>query len=144
MDSEATTSETTTPLEGAFLRKLLPETIPSATGNGQKPRSPVDVVIALREDLARFQRVGGNKQALRETLRKELREACRDALHRAGAAVVAGAGDDTSSAADADTVAGAGRPDADRPGYLNIEPIVEYLTERRHQAQAFARASSPA
>jgi len=67
-------------------------------------QSPVDVIIGLRKDLAEFQKIS-NKQALRETLRKELRAACKEALHRAGAG-------------------------ADRPDYPNIEPIVEYLTER--------------
>ena len=41
-----------------------------------------------------------SKEALREALRKELRAACKEALQRGDA------------------------------GYLNIEPIVEYLTER--------------
>jgi hypothetical protein len=103
MASQTTVLETTTPLEKSSLRRLLPETIPSATGNGQ-PQSPVDVIIALRKELAEFRKVS-NKQALRETLRKELRAACKEALHRAGAG-------------------------ADRPDYPNIEPIVEYLQER--------------
>ena len=67
-------------------------------------QSPVDVIIGLRKDLAEFQKIS-NKQALRETLRKELRAACKESLHRAAAG-------------------------ADRPDYPNIEPIVEYLTER--------------
>ena len=76
----------------------LPKTIPSVTGN-----SPVDVIIGLRKDLAEFR-----KTSSKEALRKELREACREALLRAAAT---GCPDDGSS-------------------YPNIEPIVEYLTER--------------
>ena len=77
MASQTTVLETTTPLEKSSLRRLLPETIPSATGNGQ-PQSPVDVIIALRKDMAEFQKVG-NKETLRETLREELRVACKEA-----------------------------------------------------------------
>jgi hypothetical protein len=87
-----------TPLqEESSLRTLFPETIPSATGN------PVDVIIALRKDMAEFQKVS-SKEALREKLRKELRAACKEALQRGT---------------------------ADCPnGYPDIEPIVEYLRER--------------
>jgi hypothetical protein len=83
------------------LKALLPETIPSATGNGQ-PQSPVDVIIALRKELAEFQKVSS-----KEALREELRAACKEALQRGAVA---------------------GCPDG--PSYPNIEPIVEYLTER--------------
>src|SRR6516225_7288540 len=109
MASQTTVLETTTPLEKSSLRTLLPETIPSATGNGQ-PQSPADVIIGLRKDLAEFQRTS-SKEALRETLRKELREACEEALQRAAAA-------------------GAAAAAAGCPSYPNIEPIVEYLQER--------------
>ena len=102
MASQTTVLETTTPLEKSSLRRLLPETIPSATGNGQ-PQSPVDVIIGLRKDLAEFQRTS-SKEALREALRKELRAACKEALLRTAA--------------------------ADCPDYPNIEPLVEYLQER--------------
>ena len=67
-------------------------------------QSPVDVIIGLRKELAEFQKVS-NKQAFKETLRAALRAACKEALLRAAAG-------------------------ADRPDYPNIEPIVEYLTER--------------
>ena len=77
MASQTTVLETTTPLEKSSLRRLLPETIPSATGNGQ-PQSPIDVIIGLRKDLAEFQRTS-SKEALREALRKELRAACKEA-----------------------------------------------------------------
>ena len=107
MASETMASETT-PQEESSLRALLPETIPPATRNGQQPQSPADVIIALREDMARFQKVR-SKEALREALRKELREACKEALQRGAGA--------------------AGCPD-DGSGYPNIEPIVEYLQER--------------
>jgi hypothetical protein len=75
----------------------LPKTIPSVTGN-----SPVDVIIGLRKDLAEFR-----KTSSKEALRKELREACREALLRAAAA-----------------------DGHDGPGCPTIEPIVEYLQER--------------
>jgi hypothetical protein len=98
-------------LEGSSLEKLLPETIPSATGN------PVDVIIGMRKDMAEFLKAGGDKQAFRETLREELKKACMEALQRSAAAAAA-----------ADASDGVSR---DGPaGYPNIEPIVEYLTER--------------
>src|SRR6516162_2594200 len=103
MASETMVLETTTPLEKSSLRRLLPETIPSATGNRQ-PQSPADVIIGLRKDLAEFQTTS-SREAWREALRRELREACEEALQRAGAG-------------------------ADRPDYPNIEPLVEYLQER--------------
>jgi hypothetical protein len=79
MALETTVLEESTPQPQApSLETLLPETIPSATGNGQ-PQSPVDVIIALRKDMAEFQKVG-NKETLRETLREELRVACKEAL----------------------------------------------------------------
>jgi hypothetical protein len=77
-------------------------------------QSPVYIVTRIREELAEFQKIS-NKQALRETLRKELRAACKEALDRAGAVV----------GADADA---ADSPDS--PSYPNIEPSVEYLQER--------------
>jgi len=80
MASQTTVLETTTPLEKSSLRRLLPETIPSATGNGQ-PQSPADVIIGLRKDLAEFQRTSS-----KEALRKELRAACKEALLRTAAA----------------------------------------------------------
>ena len=101
MASETMVLEEST--QAPSLETLLPRTIPSATGNGQ-PQSPADVIIGLRKDLAEFQRTS-SKEVLREALRKELRAACKEALHRAGAG-------------------------ADRPDYPNIEPIVEYLQER--------------
>src|SRR6516225_7902688 len=99
------------------LETLLPRTIPSATGNGQ-PQSPADVIIGLRKDLAEFQRTS-SKEALRKALRKELRAACKEALLR--------------------TAAGADR-EADGSSYPNIEPIVEYLQERRLVRPKLSRA----
>ena|SRR6516164_11754659 len=66
-------------------------------------RSPVEVAVSIRKELAEFQRTG-NSQALREKAREELRAASIDALRRAAA--------------------------GDGPDYLNIEPIVEYLEQR--------------
>jgi hypothetical protein len=66
-----------------------------------------DVIIALRKDMAEFQKTS-SKEALREMLRKELRTACKEALQRGAGA--------------------AGCPDGS--GYPDIEPLVEYLTER--------------
>jgi hypothetical protein len=108
MALESANSETkTTPMEKVFLRKLLPEEIsPAALGN------PVDAIIAFREDMARFRKVGISKEALREAVRKELNAACMEGLQQSA------------------TDAGADRRPVDRPGYLNIEPFVEYLTER--------------
>ena len=100
MASETMVLEEST--QAPSLETLLPRTIPSATGNGQ-PRSPADVIIGLRKDLAEFQRTS-SKEALREALRKELRAACKEALLRTAA--------------------------ADCPDYPNIEPLVEYLQER--------------
>ena len=100
MASETMVLEEST--QAPSLETLLPRTIPSATGNGQ-PQSPADVIIGLRKDLAEFQRTS-SKEALREALRKELRAACKEALLRTAA--------------------------ADCPDYPNIEPLVEYLTER--------------
>ena len=97
MASETMVLEEST--QAPSLETLLPKTIPSVTGN-----SPVDVIIGLRKELAEFQKTN-SKDVLREALRKELRAACKEALHRAGAG-------------------------ADRPDYPNIEPIVEYLQER--------------
>jgi hypothetical protein len=98
---------------------------------------PVDVILALRKDVAAFQRVsdggGGDKQAfkeaLRESVREELKKACMEALQRSSA--VGAAVDD----AGADR-----RRPVDRPGYLNIEPIVEYLTEREVIRPKLSRA----
>jgi hypothetical protein len=106
MALETTVLEESTSREELSLETLLPETIPSATGNGQ-PQSPVDVILGLREDLAKFQKAS-SKQAFKETLRKELREACKEALQQGAA--------------------GAGYPDGS--SYPNIELIVEYLRER--------------
>jgi hypothetical protein len=97
-------------MEEAFLRRLFPETIPSATtGN-----SPVDVILGLRKDMAEFQKVSSKEafkeEAFKETLRATMKVACMGALQRSA---VGAAGD--------------GR-DADR--YPNIKPIVDYLTER--------------
>jgi hypothetical protein len=105
-----TMASETTPQEELSLRRLLPETIPPATAN------PVGVIIGLRKDLAEFQKVS-NKETFKETLRKELREA----LLRAATAGAAGCPDGGS-------------------GYPNIEPIVEYLQERRLVRPKLSRA----
>jgi hypothetical protein len=112
MASETMVLEEST--QAPSLETLLPETIPSATGNSQ-PQSPVDVIIEMRKDLAEFRRTG-NSQALRKKAREELRAACIDALQRGAAA------------------------GADRPDYPNIEPIVEYLQERRLVRPKLSRA----
>ena len=51
---------------------------------GEPWRSPVEVAVSIRKELAEFQRTG-NSQALREKAREELRAACIDALRRAAA-----------------------------------------------------------
>jgi hypothetical protein len=136
MASEVITSKTTTPMEEAFLRRLIPETIPSAKTVNRQHQSPVDAIIALRKDMAEFQKVGSDKQALRETLRATMKAACMEALQQSAAD--AAAADD---AADADgqrpgrrgrpsgSASGANHPNG--PVYPNIEPIVKYLTERK-------------
>ena len=101
-----------TPQEELSLRALFPE------ASDKQPQSPADVIIGLRKDLAEFQRTS-SKEALRKALRKELRAACKEALLR--------------------TAAGADR-EADGSSYPNIEPIVEYLQERRLVRPKLSRA----
>jgi hypothetical protein len=135
-------------MEEAFLRRLFPETIApvataAATGGQPAPRSPVDVILAIREDMARFQKIGGDKPAfketLREVLRKELRAQCMEALQRSATAAAAAAHEGGASAG------GQRRPNR-RPnagpiaGYPNIEPIVEYLQERGANRPKLPRA----
>ena len=79
---------------------LLDET-PLEAGDEQQYRSPADVLIGIRKELAEFQQ-NGNKQAFRERLRAELREACKAALNQTG----------------------------DRSAYPDIAAIVEYLEDR--------------
>jgi hypothetical protein len=124
----------TTPMDEAFLRRLLPETIPPATtGN------PVDVIPALRKDMAEFQKAsGGNKQdfkkdlraamraALREELREELRAACKKVVLHAGESP--GTGDSPGTGGNTTATAGAGCPGG--AARIDIGPIVEYLTGR--------------
>jgi hypothetical protein len=74
-------------------------------------QSPVDVILAMREELAEFQRTT-TKEAFREKLRKEMQAACVDALHRAA-----------DAARNGEAAGGC-------PSYPNIDLIVEYLRER--------------
>jgi hypothetical protein len=143
LETTTTTKTTKTPMEEAFLRKLLPETIPPAAAAG----NPVDVILALRKDMAALQKVGGDKQAFRENLRATMKAACMEALLRANADAVANAAAREGDAADRrrrpNDGSGAAAAAADCPnglGYLNIEPIVEYLQERRAIRPKLSRA----
>jgi hypothetical protein len=124
LEATTITSKTTTPMEEVFLRKLLPEEISPAATAG----NPVDATIAFQEDMARFQRAGISKEALREAVRKELNaSACMEALQKRSDADAVDAGADR-------------RPNGDRPGYLNIELILEYLREREAIRPKLSRA----
>jgi hypothetical protein len=154
MASETPTTAKT-PMEEAFLRRLIPEEIPPAspaeTGNQPTtPRSPVDVILAIREDMARFQKVssGSSKQEFRESLRATMKAACMDALQQSAQRSAAAAAD----AADGHgqkRPGGRGRPSARRPDdthgggipvWPNIEPILEYLKEREASRPKLSRA----
>jgi hypothetical protein len=147
MASEATTPASTSILiEAAFLRRLLPETIPPVAETGNPI---VDTIIALREDMARFQKIGGDKpafkQALREALRKELRAACMEALQREALQREA---NDALHSSRSPQQQQRRRPNRRRPNnddssvtsYPNIKPIVDYLAEREASRPKLPRA----
>jgi hypothetical protein len=74
-------------MEEAFLRRLIPETIPSAKTENRQHQSPVDAIIALRKDMAEFQKASGGKESFKEetfkeTLRATMKVACMGALQR--------------------------------------------------------------